>query len=327
MDGGEGRRAEAPRDDEARSGRRQESTQKARKPGTSPSAESSAFRNLAQRPIEGRDSAHRRSSLRARALIPPLLLLLYSGALLFLEAEHGTYAARAYLEDPPEAVLFGHVNTTLSTGLLWAIALLFAVTLKVDTAAGRRAPLGRFFPVTQIALFLLLGLDERFRLVPPACRAIGAPEWAAYGSLAVAELLLLLGPGRLLTRRREAGLALAAGAAFAWSMGIDQFGWNVPWKQSLEELPKVWGGALFLAFAWSRLHESLDALAFPGVHGGVLSWARARETEPAGIHWQAPQPMRSGRPAEADKRALEPTGVPEPTAVPAAGPQRTGRPF
>ncbi|MBZ0268399.1 hypothetical protein K8I85_09615, partial [bacterium] len=179
-----------------------------------------------------------------------LLLAAYSVLLLAVEATQGPTVARFYLDDPPAPTLFGHVNTSLSAGLLLGCALLFAVQRRVDRATGRRND--AWFARSQIAFFLLLAADERFRLLPAIARAAHVPEEVPYVLLAALELALLLGPGGLARQRRGAIPVAAAGALYAWSMGLDLAGHHWTMGYAVEELPKVWAGALMLRFAWRR---------------------------------------------------------------------------
>jgi hypothetical protein len=238
----------------------------------------------------------------------------YSAVLVGLELREGR-GVLVYLDDPPAPTHFLHVHTEVSSALLVACAVVFGACRRAEARTGRRDSTSAAFLDTQVVLFLFLAADERFRLLASLTERLGVPEAAPYLLLGAVEGALLLGPGRLLDAPSPARDAAAAGAfLFAISLAMDSAPARLPLRWCAEDLPKVWGGALFLFHAARRLDASLDALAFPGAGGEALVWARTARTgsEPEGsrvtpgIASRAPA-ARQGKGASARR-----TDAPEP---------------
>ena len=240
--------------------------------------------------------------MRPTSWIGPAILLGYSLVLAGGEIARPE-AARFYLEDPPERVLFGHVNTWLSSVLLAVICATFLAIGRVRRLRGERLPV---FEISQAILFAALSVDERFRLLPGLAAALDVPEAIPYAGLAGLELGLLAGTGRL-RGRRELLLVGAAGGAFLLSMLLDPWPARGLLRRSAEELPKVWGAALFLAFAARRLGAEWIALADLAMPGQALRWGRDRRRAAAQARPESGPEMQRA-PA---RRADAPEPVPE----------------
>ncbi len=249
-------------------------------------------------------------------------LVAYTTAMILLESHGPARLARVYLEDPAPLVPFAGIHTALSAGLLAACALAFGAARRVESAAGRIEPRDAWFLDAQTALFLGLALDEQCRIVPLLAARLGFAEAAAYLALGALELGLLLGPGRLSGSPRWAqAAALGAAVLFGVALALDHAPLRWPLRECLEELPKVWGGALFLVVAWGRFEAALDALAFPGVAGAAFTWARTGRAATPPVRLFVPRPPQWNGPAPgsaaggAGKRSGAPvpgTGAPEP---------------
>lgn len=250
-----------------------------------------------------------------------LMLAAYSGLLLAVEATQGPTFARLFLDDPLTTPLFAHVNTALSSALLLGCALLFAAGRRVDRAAGRDA--GAWFARSQVVFFLFLAADERFRLLAKLSDATHSPEEIPYALLAAIELALLLGPGGLAWQRRRAIPVAAAGALYAASMALDVIGHHWTMGYAIEELPKVWAGALMLRFAWRRFEDSLEALA-EAAPGAAFAWARTaagRRVEDRVAGGEAMRRAKDRATGAAMRGAGEPAGPdPEPAGRGTAAP-------
>lgn len=249
-------------------------------------------------------------------------LVAYSAAMALLESQGSVRLARVYLEDPAPLVPLAGIHTALSAGLLAACALAFGAARRVESAAGRIESRTAFFLDSQTVLFLFLALDEQCRILPLLATRLGFAETGGYLALGGLELGLLLGPGRVLASPRWArAAAFAAAVLFGVALGLDHAPLRWPLRECLEELPKVWGGALFLVVAWGRFEAALDALAFPGVAGAAFTWARSgRAAVPPARPFPPLRPAGNG-PAPgsaaggAGKRSGAPvrgTGAPEP---------------
>lgn len=255
------------------------------------------------------------------------MLAAYSAALLAVEATQGPTFARLFLDDPLTTPLFAHVNTVLSSALLLGCALLFAVGRRVDRAAGRND--GAAFARSQILFFLFLAADERFRLLAKLSDGTHTPEAIPYALLAAIELALLLGPGGLAWRRRRAIPVAAAGALYAASMALDVIGHHWTMGYAVEELPKVWAGALMLRFAWRRFEDSLEAMA-EAAPGAAFAWARTaagrRTEERAARVLRADEASDAGAPAADARTPAEAAAAPQPRSEPAGpDPEPAGR--
>lgn len=273
--------------------------------------------------------------LRKLAVLLAAALAVYSALLVGVELRRGGRAAREYLDDPPTPIHFLHVHTEVSAALLFACALAFAGCRRAEGIAGRSDATSARFLDSQVAMFLFFAVDERFRILPSLTSRLHAPEVMAYILLGAGEALLLLGPGQLLRSARPARLAAIAGAAlFALSLAMDAAPTGLPLRWCSEDLPKVWGGALFFLFAVLRLEAALDALAFPGIAGAALDWGRRRTvlarpspTAPTTAHGMQGD-TRDDAPPQRRPPAQTAGRTPTQTAqgAPARSPQRNGAP-
>lgn len=252
-------------------------------------------------------------------------LVAYSAAMALLESGGAVRVARAYLEDPAPVLPFAGIHTALSAGLLAACALVFAAARRTESAAGRIDGRTALFLDSQTILFLALAFDEQFRVLPMAAARFGFPETPAYLALGGLEIGLLVGPGRLRESERWArGTAVAAAALFGIALGLDDAPARLPLRECAEELPKVWGGALFLVFAWGRFEAALDRLAFPGAQGAAFTWARSGRSPAPPVHpVPPPRPTWNGpAPGSAEGGAGKRSGAPVPgTGAPEPDPQ------
>jgi hypothetical protein len=275
---------------------------------------------------------------RSLAVLPLAALAAYSVAIGAIELGRGTAAVRPLLEDPAGAVRWAGVHTALSTGLLWvAAALILAARRWTPSRPGDRGP-ARFLAI-QFALLVLLGFDERFRLGPSLVGHSRPALAATYGALGLAEAALLLGPGRLLAGPASvAGWALLAAASYGAALAGELFlpaGMRL--HQTLEDMPKLWGGCAIARFAWLRMVQAVEtqrarreaggrapeapADAFPDAD--VVGWAREAGT------W-GEERSRADAPTPRLTELARPDRTPPPEPVrpgpPGAGRERGARP-
>ena len=197
-------------------------------------------------------------------LLPFLALAGYSGVLLGKELLGTQADVQPYFANLSEPVRLFGMNTTLSMVLLVSAALFFAVRAHLLALADPRAYRERLFSMSQVVVFLYLGLDDRFGLHEAIANAYCLNDAWIQAGLALVEIGCLFGLGRIhaAPRRIQIDLLLAM-AAFGVMFVTDAFvptGW--PGRLSVEDLAKVWSGAFFCLFAWDSL--GLDLARFAG---------------------------------------------------------------
>ncbi len=252
-------------------------------------------------------------------------LVAYSAVMVLLESHGSVRLARVYLEDPAPLIPFAGIHTALSAALLAACGLAFAAARRAESAAGRIDTRTAFFLDSQTVLFVALAFDEQCRILPLVATRLGFAETGGYLALGAAELGLLLGPGHLLSAPRWArAAAFAAAVLFGVALGLDHAPLRWPLRECLEELPKIWGGALFLVVAWGRFEAALDALAFPGVAGAAFTWAQTgRAAVPPARRMPPPRRAPAPRPVP----AMDPQGNgPAPGSAAGGAAKRSGAP-
>jgi len=178
------------------------------------------------------------------------LLTIYSVALLYAELKFSQDYVRNYFTDITGPVRFYAVNTTLTTFLLWAIALIFYISMIcVDEVDSKKKTL--IFYTSQIFLFLYLGLDERFGIHEGLGVITGIEDGFIVLGFGLLEIGLLGCLGDLGKRPRRVKLYLyVAAALFAIMVLIDVF---LPprtiLRLSIEDLSKTWAGVFLFMFA------------------------------------------------------------------------------
>ena len=254
--------------------------------------------------------------MRPVATLCAAALLGYTAALIGLEWSAGGAAVRPYLEDPALVPRFAAVNTAFSTGLLWAAAVLFLGALRVGTALGNPGLREKAFLVFQFLFFLGLGLDERFRLVPGVAQNLGVSEVLLYVGVGSAEIIALVWLGRVPSGPRlQTSFVLGGIVAFAAALAGDLLlAPDFPLRRTAEDLPKVWGGACLVLFAWRRMMDRVDAAAPLWEMGAAFRLGRETAPSEAGP-WQAagpPTPRLSELADSTAPRVGKEKGVPVP---------------
>ncbi len=262
-------------------------------------------------------------------------LAAYSITLIGIELSAGGAAVRPFLEDPASNPRFAAVNTTLSTGLLWGAAILFLGTWRARRSLGYRGPREEAFLALQFLFFLGLGLDERFRLVPLIAHDLGMTEPPLYAAIGMAEASVLVLLGRVLDGPRiQVAFALLAAAAYGAALGCDSWlPFGFPLRRTAEDLPKVWGGAAILLFAWWRLTDVLDEAGAKGrpasawLDGAAFDFGRdagswgpgsRRNPSPATVRLTELADPSARRPDPAPGKPAPKKPVPKKKGVPAA---------
>ena len=192
------------------------------------------------------------------------ILAIYSAVLVGIEWCTSQDYVRNFVCDIDGPVPFFAINTTLSVFLLWGTALLFAVCLACDHGMKNRRR-AHWFYLSQIMVFVWLGLDDRFKLHEHIAWRLGIGDHFVLIVVAVAELLLLGLLGWSIVIRRSVFLRLcAASLLFLVMLFFDAV---VPHdallRLSLEDIAKTWASLFFCLFAWHVFLERVRELKMP----------------------------------------------------------------
>jgi hypothetical protein len=179
-----------------------------------------------------------------------VLLTIYSLVLLSIEFRTSQDYVRNYFTDIEGPVRFYAINTTFSVALLWGTALIFALCLFCldNTVEHRKTSL---FYRSQVFIFLLLGLDDRFLLHENIGWILNRNDAFILAGLGVLEVLFLFFWGNLdqQSKKMRSLLSMAA-LLFVAMVFIDQFlPSEMVLRLSLEDLSKVWSEAFLFLFA------------------------------------------------------------------------------
>jgi len=189
------------------------------------------------------------------------LLFIYSITLLLIEWNTSQTYVRQFVTDiGQKEILFYAINTTFSTFLLWATALIFAICLVcIDPIKQRQA---YWFYWSQILMFIYLGFDERFLFHEKIGLWLGRNDAYLLLGIGLIELALLFGLGKLHQQPPRARYWLfGAAILFALMVIIDaKFPSQMVLRLSLEELTKLWAECCLILFAWEILREHLNQL-------------------------------------------------------------------
>ena len=190
-------------------------------------------------------------------------LALYSVALLVCELLTSQDFVRNFVADIAGPVPLYAVNTTLSASLLWATALLFAVCAAA-LRPGEEPRLRRFY-VSQVIMFLFLGVDDRFHTHEIVAEQLAIPDHYVLAVVAVIEVLLLVRLGGSAVWRHPSRPFLVAGAvAFCVMLAIDALvPHDLVLRLTTEDLAKTWGGFFLFLWAWSHVSDRLERLKSP----------------------------------------------------------------
>jgi len=180
------------------------------------------------------------------------VLVIYSLALLGLEAATSQWVVRNFFADISGPYPFFGINTTVCAFLLWSCALLYVLCLTA-LPASRTSRRERQFFWSQACVFLYLGLDDRFLLHENLHSHLGIHDGVQFAVLAVLEafFLVVLGKAQHMDRTRQCLLGCAA-ASFGLMLAIDLFcPLDLFLRLSMEDLSKAWSAAFLFLFAWT----------------------------------------------------------------------------
>jgi len=193
-----------------------------------------------------------------------ILLSIYSIVLISIELTSSQDYVDLYFTDIVGPVFFYGVNTTLCTFLLWACALIFAINISfLDKQENRIIQQKQFiFYVSQILLFVYLGVDERFKIHEKVGGFLGVDDSIVLLGLAMIEMVVLIFLGNLRNLSQQAKLSVLIAAVFcALMLFIDGL---VPGRLvlrlSFEDLSKTWACVFLLKFAWEISNSHITKL-------------------------------------------------------------------
>ena len=145
---------------------------------------------------------------------------------------------------------------------------------------------------------------------------LGGSEVLLYVGVGSAEIIALVWLGRVPSGPRlQTSFVLGGTVAFAAALAGDLLlAPDFPLRRTAEDLPKVWGGACLVLFAWRRMTDRVDAAA-PLWETGA-AFRLGREAVPSGAApWQAagpPSPRLSELADSTAPRVGKEKGVPVP---------------
>jgi hypothetical protein len=188
-------------------------------------------------------------------------VLIYSVTLLIIEWNTSQTYVRQFVTDIGQhQILFYAINTTFSTFLLWATALIFAVCLLcIDHTEQRQV---YWFYWSQILMFTYLGFDERFLFHEKIGLWLGRNDAYLLLGIGIIELVLLFGLGKLHQQPSRARYWLISAAIlFALMVIIDaKFPSQMVLRLSFEELTKLWAECCLILFSWEILTGHINQL-------------------------------------------------------------------
>jgi hypothetical protein len=189
------------------------------------------------------------------------LTMIYTITIMVIEWKTSQDFVRNFLGDIQQGqILFFGINTVFSTFLLWATALLFAISLLcIDQQRERRE---YWFFWSQIVMFFSLGFDERFMVHERVGRWFNMEDAYLLLAAGLVELLLLVRLGALRQRTPSALTFLFLGALMFGVMIIVDgfFPSQMVLRLSMEDLAKFWGCLFLYLFAWEVLRQHLERL-------------------------------------------------------------------
>jgi len=204
-----------------------------------------------------------RSNKIMRAIIvgSMILLSIYSFIIIALELKFGQAYIRHYMTDIEGPVRFFAINTSISVFLLWSCAVLFLLIISITENWTNRGH-DRLFYISQVLLFLYLGVDDRFKVHEPLGGIVGFNDAFVLLIIGAGELAVLYFLGNLKQYPKKVLLYLfVAGAFFGAMVFIDGFVQSeLVLRLSLEDLTKTWASFFLFMFAWEICRDNIRRL-------------------------------------------------------------------
>lgn len=179
------------------------------------------------------------------------LLTAYSLALLYAEFMFSQDFVRKYFAEIRGPTRLYAINTTLSTFLLWATALVFGVSIMcMEGKTPKKKEM--IFYISQVLLFIYLGLDDRLRLHELIGGDLGINDAFIILGFGILEIGLIVFLGDLGKRPRRVRIYLyVAAILFGVMVFVDAFlPRHMILRLSCEDLSKMWADVFLFLFAW-----------------------------------------------------------------------------
>lgn len=186
---------------------------------------------------------------------------IYTLGLLALEVATSQAYVRNYFAEITGPVRFYAVNTTLTVFIVWAAALMFAVSLTC-LKPGQVKP--QLFYLSQILILAYLGFDDRFLIHEWLIPRLGISDALYFIGLGVVEIILLVTLGDLFQQRPKVRRYLyLAALCFGLMVVIDTDALVPPdmvLRLASEDLAKLWAGIFIFMFSWEQCQAHIQAL-------------------------------------------------------------------
>ena len=190
-----------------------------------------------------------------------LILTAYCVTLIFLEIKVSQQFVRNFFTDIEGPVPFYAVNTTLSVLLLFATALMFAVSLVCLRPENKNNNIVNFYR-SQILIFGYLACDDRFLIHEKIGAILGIQDALVLLGLGILEIVLILTWGNFFQWNKPIRNNLyKAAICFAIMVAIDSLlpREMIP-RLSLEDLAKTWANTFLFLFSWSIFRHHVAIL-------------------------------------------------------------------
>lgn len=190
-----------------------------------------------------------------------IVLFLYSISILSIEFFTSQDFVRNFLTDINGPVPFYAVNTSLSSLLFVITGVIFLVSYQlIEKTSENKKEI--WFYVSQILIFIYLGIDDRFMIHERTKHNLGIDGDIVLGLLVVIECLILFYLGNIHRRDVNTKISLLLAGCFTLIMLI--FDHLIPEKMlfrlSIEDLSKTWSGFFLLMFSWNILSNNIKRI-------------------------------------------------------------------
>lgn len=175
----------------------------------------------------------------------------YTIFLMLIEFRYSQQVVRQFFTDIKGDVPFYAINTSLCVFLLWATALLFAISIVcINDLAKNRKEL--FFYLSQIFIFGYLGCDDRFLFHENIANFLNIHDALILLGIGLAEIVFLFMYGEI---RKQPNFIkkdlIVAVFLFGIMIVIDAFlPSQLRLRLSVEDLAKLWADVFLFLFAW-----------------------------------------------------------------------------
>ena len=158
----------------------------------------------------------------------------------------------------------GGTSTTLSYTLFIISSVLFLIStylVKLNKEIENRSEI--YFYISQVLIFLYLGIDDRFYFHERLYHHIGVPGDGIIILIGIVELIILFTIGRITERNSSIKNSFYLMCLFAFFMILIDLlvPENMLLRLSLEDLSKTWSAFFVSRFAWLILSENINKIS------------------------------------------------------------------